>query len=230
MTRFREGLFNSFCLGGIVLLHGCTILAVGAALERIPEPVVPPAIIGMLISEASPEPTEKPAPLPVAPPEVQKPSPVRRTTVPRKQPVSERTPTTTPESASAPEPAPLPAPEAGGNQDGRSHEAVASAETSGKGSDELIQPRSNASHLNNPAPDYPAISRRIGEQGNVSLSVYILADGRVGDIRLRQSSGYPRLDQAAIEAVRRWRYVPARRGNEPIDYWYGQTIIFSLNS
>jgi protein TonB len=84
--------------------------------------------------------------------------------------------------------------------------------------------------LNNPAPAYPAASRRFGEQGRVLLDVYIQPDGRVGEIRLKQSSGYPRLDEAALDAVRRWRYVPAHRGDEPIAYWYVQPISFSLNN
>jgi protein TonB len=62
----------------------------------------------------------------------------------------------------------------------------------------------------------------------VLLDVYILADGTIGEIRLRQSSGYPRLDRAALEAVRHWRYLPARRGNQPIPYWYVQPIEFLI--
>lgn len=50
--------------------------------------------------------------------------------------------------------------------------------------------------------------------------VYILPDGSVGEIRLKRSSGHPRLDDAALAAVRQWRYVPAKRGDEPIPYWY----------
>lgn len=92
-----------------------------------------------------------------------------------------------------------------------------------------MPPRTDAAHLSNPAPVYPAISRRLGEQGRVLFDVYILPDGTVGEIRLKHSSGYSRLDDAALDAVRRWRYVPARRGNEPIPYWYVQPIVYSLN-
>lgn len=93
----------------------------------------------------------------------------------------------------------------------------------------VVPPRSDASHLNNPAPIYPAISRRLGEQGQVLFNVYILANGTVGEIKIRRSSGYPRLDGAALAAVRRWRYLPARQGGEPIPFWYVQPIIFELN-
>jgi len=90
-------------------------------------------------------------------------------------------------------------------------------------------PRTDASHLNNPAPHYPTLSRRFGEQGRVLLDVYILPDGSVGEIKLNTSSGFARLDEAALAAVRTWRFVPARRGDEPIPYWYIQPVTFSLD-
>lgn len=92
----------------------------------------------------------------------------------------------------------------------------------------MIPPRIDASQLDNPAPSYPSRSRQLREQGRVLLDVYILPDGTVGEIRLRESSGFPRLDRAALEAVRGWRYVPARRGGEAIPYWYVQPINFTL--
>lgn len=94
----------------------------------------------------------------------------------------------------------------------------------------VIPPRVDAAHLNNPAPAYPPLSRRMGEQGQVLFDVYILADGTVGELRLKISSGYPRLDAAAREAVQRWRYVPARRGDVAIAYWYVQPVSFSLRN
>ena len=66
------------------------------------------------------------------------------------------------------------------------------------------------------------------EEGQVLLDVHILPDGSVGEVRLRQTSGHRRLDEAALAAVRRWRYVPAQRGGEAIPYWYIQPIVFSL--
>lgn len=93
----------------------------------------------------------------------------------------------------------------------------------------VTQPRIEAGHLNNPAPVYPALSRRFGEQGRVLLDVLILPDGTVGEIRLKTSSTFARLDAAALSAVKRWRYQPARRGASPIAYWYVQPIVFSLH-
>jgi protein TonB len=92
----------------------------------------------------------------------------------------------------------------------------------------VTPPRVDASHLNNPAPRYPPLSRRMGEEGRVLLDVHIMADGSVAEVRLRSSSGSRRLDAAAIAAVQRWRYVPARRGDQNIAYWYVQPMVFSL--
>jgi protein TonB len=94
----------------------------------------------------------------------------------------------------------------------------------------VTPPRSDAAHLNNPVPAYPTASRRFGEQGHVLLEVFILADGSVGEIRLKRSSGFMRLDEAALDAVRRWRFVPARRGEQAIAQWHVQPITFSLDT
>lgn len=94
---------------------------------------------------------------------------------------------------------------------------------------EIIPPRSDAAHLNNPAPSYPSMSRRLGEQGRVILEVYILANGTVGEAKIKESSGFFRLDNAALQAVKKWRYQPARRGQQAIDFWYVQPLSFSLN-
>jgi protein TonB len=82
--------------------------------------------------------------------------------------------------------------------------------------------------MNQPAA-YPPMSRRLREEGRVLLDVHILADGSVGEVKLKQSSGFARLDEAALEAVRRWRYQPARRGDEAIAWWYVQPVAFALN-
>ena len=94
----------------------------------------------------------------------------------------------------------------------------------------VLPPKMDANALNNPAPAYPKLSRRLDEQGVVTLEVLILKDGSVGDVRLKQSSGFSRLDKTAIKAIKRWRYIPARRGNETIEYWYIQKLAFTLNS
>jgi periplasmic protein TonB len=78
--------------------------------------------------------------------------------------------------------------------------------------------------------DYPAASIRLEEEGVVELSIYVLRDGRIGDIRVAKSSGYPRLDRAAVEEARRhWRLQPAIRGDEAIDAWGSFRVVFRLD-
>jgi protein TonB len=92
-----------------------------------------------------------------------------------------------------------------------------------------VLPPSNADYLNNPAPSYPAISRRLGEQGKVVIRVLIGKDGMPQQGDIHQSSGYARLDQAALRAVMGWRYVPGQRDGMAQDMWFNVPINFALN-
>jgi protein TonB len=93
----------------------------------------------------------------------------------------------------------------------------------------VVPPSAEASYLNNPEPVYPRASRRQHQEGRVLLSVHVLHTGAVGDIQLKRSSGFPLLDEAALTAVRAWRFVPAKRAGEPVAYWYVLPIDFSLD-
>lgn len=86
----------------------------------------------------------------------------------------------------------------------------------------------NATAYYNAPPLYPRLSRKLREQGTVVLQLTVLASGKVADVTVQQSSGYPRLDQAALSAVQHWRYQPAQRAGEAIDYRYRQRVEFSL--
>jgi len=89
-------------------------------------------------------------------------------------------------------------------------------------------PRFDADYLDNAKPVYPPISRREREQGKVLLHVYVEASGAAGKVELGTGSGYERLDKAALAAVSRWRFVPARQGSEAMAAWVTVPIIFSL--
>ena len=90
--------------------------------------------------------------------------------------------------------------------------------------------RFDADYLHNPKPVYPALSRRMGEEGRVLLRVLVSPQGTPVEINLKQSSGFPRLDAAANEAVAKWRFVPAKRGDEAVEAWVIVPISFSLQS
>jgi periplasmic protein TonB len=77
-------------------------------------------------------------------------------------------------------------------------------------------------------PSYPSTARRAGIQGTTLLGVFVGADGRVGDVVVRESAGHPDLDAAAIDAVKRWRFEPGRRGNEPVSMWVLLPVQFKL--
>ncbi len=94
----------------------------------------------------------------------------------------------------------------------------------------VTQPRFNAEYLDNPKPAYPSASRRMGEEGEVRLRVQVDITGQPQQIEIFRSSGFPRLDQAALDTVRQWRFVPARQGDQPIPAWVIVPIKFSLNS
>ena len=94
----------------------------------------------------------------------------------------------------------------------------------------VSQPRFDADYLLNPAPSYPALSRRMGEEGKVVLRVFVESSGRPGQIEIKSGSGSPRLDQAAQDAVWRWKFVAARRGEEAISAWVLVPIVFNLKS
>jgi periplasmic protein TonB len=94
----------------------------------------------------------------------------------------------------------------------------------------VTQPIFNADYLDNPSPPYPTQSRRGGEQGRVILRVLVNPGGAADEVQVRTSSGFARLDQSARETVRRWKFVPARRGAEPVSAWVLIPISFRLDS
>ncbi len=89
-------------------------------------------------------------------------------------------------------------------------------------------PSSNAAYLNNPRPSYPSISRRMGEQGKVLLRVLVDENGLPQQIEIKQSSGFDRLDKAALASVQRWRFVPGKRNGVPEAMWNIVPVNFVL--
>ena len=83
-------------------------------------------------------------------------------------------------------------------------------------------------HRDNPPPKYPEAARRNGEQGVVLIRVLVDAEGRPGQVSLKQSSGFPLLDAAALEAVRQWTFEPARAGGLPVASRVDLPVRFAL--
>ena len=80
----------------------------------------------------------------------------------------------------------------------------------------------------NTAVAYPETARRLGLEGRTVLRVEVDAEGRVADVAVVESSGHPMLDEAAVDAVSRWRFEPARRGGLPTGHRLRVPIRFAL--
>lgn len=91
-------------------------------------------------------------------------------------------------------------------------------------------PKFGAAYLHNPAPTYPPLSRRLGEEGRALLRVLVAENGTAQTVNLETSSGSSRLDQAAIAAVKRWEFVPAKRDRQNISAYVLVPIKFSLTN
>jgi len=94
----------------------------------------------------------------------------------------------------------------------------------------ITLPNYNANYLHNPQPKYPIASRKMSEEGKVILRVFVGVDGTVQKIELKNSSGFARLDQSAMETVKEWKFVPAKKGEETIASWVNVPITFKLGA
>ncbi|HCS65030.1 MAG TPA: energy transducer TonB [Cellvibrio sp.] len=175
-----------------------------------PVEILMPTIQGVLVM-AEPKQALPPPPEPPPPPPEKKPEPKPVPKPPPKAPPSER-------AVKAPEPEPAPPP---AEKPAESTPAVPAPAP-------ILPPRAEADQLSNPAPIYPSLSRRLREEGIVVLEILIKADGSVGEIKIKNSSGFKRLDETAVKAVKQWRYHPATQGDKKIDFWYEQPVEFNL--
>jgi TonB family protein len=88
----------------------------------------------------------------------------------------------------------------------------------------FVQPR----YGENPKPLYPPEARRNGYHGEVLLKVEVLSNGQVGKIEVKKSSGHKVLDRSALNTVRKWKFIPARKGETPVSLWVNIPIRFQL--
>jgi periplasmic protein TonB len=133
-------------------------------------------------------------------------------------------------ASAPPSPRPRPAPKPSAPQPLSPAAAATAAATPVADTAPASEPQWAAGSADNPWPVYPVASRRLREEGEVRLRVHVSGDGRAAEIQIVQSSGFPRLDQAARSAVLRWRFVPARRGADTIDAWVLVPIAFTIEN
>lgn len=204
------------CLLGSLALHA-TLLLILPGWWRTTPPEVPAVLDVVLMPAEVPQPVA-PAPQPTERTQLAKPAPLAkpaqatstRTEIAVAQTAAETALPAVVETARAPVAAP-PA-------------AVPRVEQP------LTPPAFNAAYLRNPPPRYPLAARRNGDEGTVMLRVLVTTEGTAARVELDRTSGSASLDSAALEAVRNWRFVPARRGSQNVEDWVRVPVVFRLES
>lgn len=226
---------RNFVIGGsVVLLHLAALWALQSGLlRRTVEVVVPAAMLSDIVAPPPPRQQAPAQPAPSKPAE-----PVR-------QPVAKKMERTRPRIAPRPEPAraavPAPAalpetptsPQAQAPTPPAIDSALAALPAAPSAATvptrvERELPSSDADYLRNPAPAYPPISKRLGEQGKVLVRVLIGADGLPRQAELKRSSGFERLDRSALEYVMKCRYAPGKVGGVAQAMWHEAPVNFIL--
>lgn len=221
---------NTTIVFSVIALHVAVLWAMQVGLlRRVAEAVVPAEIlVEIMAPPAPPAPEPKPQPQP----KVQVKAPTPKPAIP------------TPTPAVAPQPAPAPlaiAPSANTPAPSAAAPAAVSAATASANTGSTTNappappappkvelPSSDADYLNNPRPQYPALSKRLQEQGKVVVRVLIGTDGQASQASVKVSSGFERLDQAALNTVLKWRYVPGKRGGVPEAMWFDVPVNWVL--
>lgn len=207
-VRGRTALF-----AGIAGIH-LGLLALAFSVVTRPEtPPAPTALSVRMLAAEMPAPAEAPRPLPAPPPSPRRLAPTRaRPSLPVL--------TAAAPAAAASFTVALP-------PENRTQEAPAAPAAVAA---PLVAARFDADYLQNPKPAYPMVSRRLGEEGRVVLRVRVSVQGLPLEIDIKQSSGFARLDEAARSAVEKWRFVPARRGDEALESSVLVPLTFKLET
>jgi len=208
-------------------------------------PIVPVQLVTLHVQEEPPREAPPPPPAPVRPPRLLE-APQPRATAPAAR-AEVPPPSTAPVAQAAPPPAPepvsrgtpvAPAESSAASADpattivsalsGAPAQAGAAVGPPPAATSESVTRQARPQGGYQVRPSYPATPRRLGIQGTTLLRVHVLADGRIGDVLVEKSAGHPELDDAAADAVRRWRFDPARRGSDAVAMWVLLPVEFKL--
>lgn len=207
-------------VAAILALHGAAawgLMQVDAVRSAVAEAA--PLFVDLIAPPAPERPPEPPPPPPQA---VQK-----KPTPPAPLIAAAPTPAPAPPAFVAPEPPPEPAPPAPPEQP-----VVVVAAPAPPAPPPPAPPRelpaSAIQYLEPPAPVYPRASRRLNEAGLVVVRVFVGSDGLPRQLQLLQSSGFARLDEAALESVRHARFKPPTENGQPTAGWARIPIPFEL--
>jgi periplasmic protein TonB len=229
LLRVRTVQHRRRALAISLLVHGLALLVIVSLPDRGSAPVAPSeASVALVFATPSPRieavPTVPTSPTPQSPPpkaDVEPPPPA-----PAPSPVTPE-PDLKQEAESPKLPAPIMPPRSVAShpvvhpsqQPARVTASVqppAASETIAAAMAPLVPARPVAGMETDRPPAYPEIARRRGEQGRVLLRVAVSPAGLPVNVSVAESSGFPVLDSAAVNAVEQWRFVPATRAGAPV--------------
>ncbi|CAM8654545.1 TonB Periplasmic protein TonB, links inner and outer membranes [Comamonadaceae bacterium] len=217
----------------VVAFHLAVLWAVQSGLlKRVVEVVVPAEILVEFVTPASPPPAPRATPQPKTPTKTvttKQPTPPVPAPTPIVTPQPAPTPLAIAPSANTPAPsAATPAATATTQSNATGSSNAPAAPPAPPAPPKVELPSSDADYLNNAKPAYPAISKRLGEQGRVVVRVFIDADGQPSQASVKQSSGFDRLDQASVETAMKWRYAPGKRAGVAQGMWFDVPLNWQL--
>src|SRR4030095_5559361 len=236
-TTETRAVKRQWLISGALALLCHAVLLFGFRIGRLPVPLPmsDTAVEVSLVSSIAPEPTPTPAPPAPTPPPVPDPPPPPEP-VPLTEPLPPK-PERVPEHEHEPAQA-TPKPEPRRSPSRPARPAAASSTTastvplpaaSGGTATRRTGPTTGARPRSNPRPVYPPEARRLQQQGRVIVAAQVSADGRATSVSLMRSSGFPLLDAAAVNAVRRWTLVPAQAAGIAIPSRVEVPVSFSLS-
>lgn len=224
---------NTSIVVTVVAFHVAVLWAVQSGLlKRVVEVVVPAEILVEFVTPASPPPAPRATPQPKTPTKTvttKQPTPPVPAPTPIVTPQPAPTPLAIAPSANTPAPsAATPAATAATQNNATGSSNAPAAPPAPPAPPKVELPSSDADYLNNTKPAYPAISKRLGEQGRVVVRVFIDADGQPSQASVKQSSGFDRLDQASVETALKWRYAPGKRAGVAQGMWFDVPLNWQL--
>lgn len=164
-----------------------------------------------MVTISAPKPQVAP-PKPVEPPKKPLPKPI----IKKAPPIVQKSPDFAPvEPVSAPQPTP---PAAASPAPAAPAPAV----------EHFTEANFKANYLTNPKPEYPSIAKSRGWTGKVMLRVQVSPEGIANSVEVETSSGHEMLDEAAIDAVKKWKFIPAKKGETAVASAVIVPIVFSL--
>lgn len=221
---------NTTIVLSVIALHVAVLWAMQTGLlRRVAEAVVPAEILVEMMAPPSPP---APEPKPQPQPKVQVKAPTPKPTLPTPTPAVAQQPAPTPlaiaPSANAPAPSAAAPTAVAAAPASTNTGSTANAPPAPPAPPKVELPSSDADYLNNPLPSYPRLSKSLGEQGKVVVRALIGTDGQASQATVKTSSGFDRLDQAAVATVLKWRYVPGKRGGIPEAMWFDVPVNWAL--